>query len=86
MADAQTALALLSQCFPSAFSCRRIVNSPARWLMAIPGTVEIETDGNFRAPVKLYKDKPGIYTLVAWIISSDSNGAFPATAVCIRAE
>ena len=59
---------------------------PLVYADGIPGTVEIETDGNFRAPVKLYKDKPGIYTLVAWIISSDSNGAFPATAVCIRAE
>lgn len=51
-----------------------------------PGAIEIGLDGSFTAPVQLYKEKPGIYTLVTWIKSSGSNRAFPATAVCIRAE
>ena len=62
------------------------VPPPLVYADGTPGTVETATDGSFHAPVKLYKDKPGIYTLVAWLISSSSNGAFPATAVCIRAE
>jgi uncharacterized protein YkwD len=51
-----------------------------------PGVVDITIDGNFRAPVKLYKEKPGIYTVVAWIKTDRSDKAFPATAVCIRGE
>jgi uncharacterized protein YkwD len=50
------------------------------------GMVDIAVDGSFRAPVRLYKEKPGIYTVVAWIRSSKSEDAFPATAVCIRGE
>jgi hypothetical protein len=51
-----------------------------------PGMVNITIDGNFRAPIKLYKEKPGIYTVVAWVKSGKSDDAFPATAVCIRGE
>jgi hypothetical protein len=50
------------------------------------GTVDIAIDGSFRAPVRLYKEKPGIYTVVAWVVSDKSDNAFPATAVCIRGE
>jgi hypothetical protein len=51
-----------------------------------PGMVDITRDGNFRAPVRLYREKPGIYTVVAWIKRDKSDDAFPATAVCIRGE
>jgi uncharacterized protein YkwD len=50
------------------------------------GVVETAIDGGFRVPVKLYKQKPGIYTVVVWITSGRSEDAFPATAVCIRGE
>jgi uncharacterized protein YkwD len=51
-----------------------------------PGVVNVSLDGSFSAPVRLFKDKPGIYTIVAWIKSSQSVKAFPATEVCIRTE
>lgn len=50
------------------------------------GIIEVSEDGTFRAPVRLFKDQPGIYTIVAWIKSKRSPQAFPATEVCIRAE
>jgi len=50
------------------------------------GLVDIAVDGSFRAPVKLYKEKLGIYTVVAWLRSGGSDNAFPATAVCIRGQ
>jgi len=50
------------------------------------GDVNVGLDGSFSVPVKLYHDKPGIYTLVAWIKPNRSGKAFPATEVCIRAE
>lgn len=52
----------------------------------VSGAIDIAVDGSFRAPVKLYKETPGIYTVVAWITGSNSDAAFPATAVCIRGE
>ena len=38
-----------------------------------------------KRPVKLYKNEPGIYTVVAWIKGAITERAFPATAVCIKA-
>jgi len=37
-------------------------------------------------PVRLYKNKPGIYTIVVWINGSITGRAFPVTAVCIKAQ
>jgi uncharacterized protein YkwD len=50
------------------------------------GMVDIAINGTFQTPVRLYKEKPGIYTVVAWIMNNKSEEAFPATAVCIRDE
>ena len=50
------------------------------------GVIEISPDGSFRSPVRLFKDKPGIYTVVAWIKGSRMPKAFPATEVCIRVD
>lgn len=50
------------------------------------GDVDVDLNGNFRVPVTLFSDKPGIYTLVAWLKPNRSGKAFPATEVCIRAE
>ena len=52
----------------------------------VSGAIDMAIDGSFRAPVKLYKETPGIYTVVAWITPGKSDDAFPATAVCIRGE
>lgn len=49
------------------------------------GDVDVDLDGNFSVPVTLFHDKPGIYTIVAWL-KRGSGKAFPATEVCIRAE
>ena len=62
------------------------VPPPLIYADGLSGMVDINLDGSFRAPVRLYKEKPGIYTVVAWILSDKSDDAFPATAVCIRGE
>jgi uncharacterized protein YkwD len=50
------------------------------------GIVEVFADKSFQTPVSLYKNKPGIYTIVVWLRNSKSKAAFPATAVCINAQ
>ncbi len=50
------------------------------------GDIDIALDGSFSVPVTLFKDKPGIYTIVAWVKRKSSEKPFPATEVCIRAE
>ena len=62
------------------------VAPPLVYADGTPGSVDTAIDGSFRAPVRLYKEKPGIYTVVAYLRSSKSDDAFPATAVCIRGE
>ena len=49
------------------------------------GDVDVDLDRSFSVAVKLFHDKPGIYTLVAWL-KPRSGKAFPATEVCLRAE
>lgn len=52
-----------------------------------PSIVELPTSHrNFDIPIRLFKDEPGIYTLVAWLRGGKSQKLFPATEVCIRAE
>ena len=50
-----------------------------------PGMVDIAVDGGFRTSVKLYKEKPGIYTIVAWLRDERSEKVFAATEVCVQA-
>lgn len=50
------------------------------------GVVEVALDGSFTAPVTLFKNEPGIYTIVTWIRRELADPPFPATHVCIRAE
>ena len=47
------------------------------------GDIDVQPDGSFSVPITFYEDKPGIYTIVAWI-KRGSGKAFPATEVCIR--
>jgi hypothetical protein len=49
------------------------------------GMIDILEDGGFKAPVKMYKKEPGIYTIVAWIRATKAEKAFPATGVCVKA-
>jgi uncharacterized protein YkwD len=60
------------------------------------GSVSIYTDGSrgdielaggkFRVFIKLYKELPGIYTIVFWIRRTRGEKAFPATNICLRVE
>jgi uncharacterized protein YkwD len=61
------------------------VAPPFMYMDRTRGDVDVDLDGNFSVPVTLFHDKPGIYTIVAWL-KRDSSKAFPATEVCIRAE
>jgi len=49
------------------------------------GVVEVR-DREFRTPVKLFKDTPGIYTIACWIKGSNREKSFIATLICIEAE
>lgn len=51
-----------------------------------PGVVEMSLTGRFKAPIKLFKPEPGIYTIVAWLRRGESDVAFPATELCIEAS
>lgn len=51
-----------------------------------PGVVNVSPGGSFSSPVKLFRNEPGIYTIVAWIRHTKAERAFAATEVCIRAE
>lgn len=50
------------------------------------GAIDVEEDGRFQVPVKLYKPAPGIYTIVCWIKKKSREKAFPATEICIESE
>jgi len=50
------------------------------------GTIEVAPDLSFRVSVQLYKNTPGIYTIVCWVRRSRSEKAFPVTGLCVRAE
>lgn len=50
------------------------------------GLVELNSGGRFRVPVKLFKDRPGIYTIVLWIKRRPSENPFPATEICVETE
>jgi hypothetical protein len=61
---------------------------PAPYLYAdkVAGVIAINSNGAFRTPVKLFKDTPGIYTIVCWVRRNRDEKPFPATELCIRAE
>ena len=50
------------------------------------GVVDVFSRGGFRAPVRFFKNQPGIYTIVSWLRTERAEKAFPATEVCIRVE
>ena len=49
------------------------------------GQVDVAINGSFRASVRLYKDKPGIYTVVAYLKDERTEKVFPGTEVCVEA-
>jgi len=50
------------------------------------GVIQLGSTGDFETPVTLFKDTPGIYTVVCWIKRNGGAKPFPATELCIRAE
>ncbi len=50
------------------------------------GDIKLDIDGRFSAPLKLFKDRPGIYIVVLWIKKSKEDKAFPATEICIEVD
>jgi uncharacterized protein YkwD len=50
------------------------------------GLVELNSGGRFRVPVKLFKDSPGVYTIVLWVKRRPSENPFPATEICVETE
>ena len=52
----------------------------------VTGAIDLNGRGQFRIPVKLFKDKPGVYTVVVWISDSREGRPFQATNACIVAE
>lgn len=65
---------------------RPILTPPFTYADQRTGVVEIKPEGSFKAPIPLFSDRLGIYTIVAWIKRNRSEVAFPATEVCVRAE
>jgi uncharacterized protein YkwD len=49
------------------------------------GLVEVQVNGSFRAPVRLYKEKPGIYTIVVYLKDDRTENVFAGTEVCVEA-
>lgn len=49
-----------------------------------PGVIDVSIDGKIRTKVKLFKNEPGIYTIVTWLKKGPSGKAFPATEVCVE--
>lgn len=50
------------------------------------GNYEWNRDGKFRVPAKLFKDEPGIYTIVFWIRTVPADKAFPGAEICILSD
>ena len=50
-----------------------------------PGVIDVSVDGRISTKIKLFRNEPGIYTIVAWLKKGTSGKAFPATEVCIEA-
>lgn len=65
---------------------RPIVPPPYVYADGVTGLVDVSGDGNFRVPVSLYKNQPGIYTIVTWVSGVRLEEPFPATNFCVRAS
>lgn len=50
------------------------------------GDYEWGRNGKFRVPAKMFKDKPGIYTIVFWIRRIPTDKGFPGAEICVLCE
>ena len=65
---------------------RKKVPPPFVYSDGVHGVIDVLPSGSFSFPVKLFKEEPGIYTVLAWIKREGTNKTFAATQICIRAE
>ena len=63
-----------------------ILPPPYVYADRVPGVVAVNSNGSFRTPVELFKNTPGVYTIVCWVKRNREEKPFPATELCIRAE
>ena len=63
-----------------------ILPRPYVYADKVPGVIAVDSNGTFRTPVRLFKQTPGIYTIVCWVKRNRDEKPFPATELCIRAE
>lgn len=49
------------------------------------GVIDVSLGGKLSTRIRLFKNEPGIYTIVTWLRRSNSGKPFPATEVCIEA-
>ena len=62
------------------------LKGPLTYADRVPGVIDVRPDGSFSSPVTLFREQPGIYTIVCWIRRSRSEKAFAATEFCVRVE
>jgi hypothetical protein len=55
-----------------------------RYKDGMNGTIEFDKSERFRIPLRLFKDEPGIYTVVVWISGATFREPVPVTNICIR--
>ena len=65
---------------------RPLLPQPYTYADREPGVIEISSSGEFQVPINLFKQSPGIYTIVCWVKKDQRAKAFPATELCIRAN
>jgi hypothetical protein len=50
------------------------------------GEYEWRRDGTFTVPVKIFRDEPGIYTIVFWVRRVPADKGFPGAEICVLSE
>ena len=50
------------------------------------GEMDVDRNGRFRIPVKMYKQDPGIYTVVIWLGAKAVKHEFESTNICIHVD
>ena len=70
---------------PDSKVLRPKVPPPFMYADRAPGVIDVSLDGRISTKVKLFKNEPGIYTIVTWLKKDTSGKAFPATEVCVEA-
>lgn len=65
---------------------RPVAPERSEYADGVLGQIEIGSQGRFRMPVHLYKNEPGIYTVVIYLTELRGGKKFGATNICIRVD